>query len=297
MSIKCEICEGNFHQIYQGEIRNGSYLNNRTSSVIYECPDCKNQRLREEDCIPEEYYQTGEYREYMQQSLENQKALKEQEDLVDYTLQAVVPHSLKNKNILDIGCGAGALLNRLKNITLSQIGIEPCRPYFEALTKDGFKIYSNLSDMIKDKAPIADYAFSIAVIEHVKNPVEFLKEIKKLIKPDGGRLMISTPNRNDILMTVLKEKFASFFYRTQHRWYFNEHSLSNCAKLAGFKVNRVRYIHKYGLSNTLFWLRDGKPKGKLVMEGVNDIQDKKWQALLEESKQSDYIYMELLINS
>ena len=33
------------------------------------------------------------------------------------------------------------------------------------------------------------------------------------------------------------------------------------------------------------------------MKGINDNHDKKWRALLEESKQSDYIYMELEIET
>ena len=297
MSFKCEICEGHYHQIYEGPIRDGAYGGIKASSVIYECSDCKVQRLREEDCIPDVFYQTGEYREFLKQSLESKKAMKEQEELQDYTLEVLAPHSLKDSNILDIGCGAGTLLNRLKNITLNQIGIEPCLPYYESLTRKGFKIYPSLKEAIKDQAPVADFGFSIAVIEHVKNPVEFLKQIKKLINPDGGKLVISTPNRNDILMNILKEKILSFFYRTQHRWYFDEYSLNKCIRLAGFKVNRLRYIHKYGLSNTLFWLRDGKPNGRLAMKGINDNHDKKWRALLEESKQSDYIYMELEIET
>ena len=211
MSFKCEICEGHFHQIYEGPIRDGAYGGIKTSSVIYECSDCKVQRLREEDCIPDEFYQTGKYREFLKQSLESKKAMKEQEELQDYTLEVLAPHSLKDLNILDIGCGAGTLLNRLKNITLNQIGIEPCLPYYESLTRKGFKIYPSLKEAIKDQAPVADFGFSIAVIEHVKNPVEFLKQIKKLINPDGGKLVISTPNRNDILMNIIKEKIFKFF--------------------------------------------------------------------------------------
>ena len=81
-----------------------------------------------------------------------------------------------------------------------------CGPYLQSLTNRGYKIYSSASEAIEDNKEMIDYGFSIQVIEHVKNPLEFLKEIRKLIKP-GGRLLISTPNRNDILMTLLKDQF------------------------------------------------------------------------------------------
>ena len=290
----CEICGGEYSTIYTGNIRDGAYGGVKNSAVIYECTDCKVQRLREEDCIPDEFYETGQYRERLEESLESQKAVVEQDEMQHYTLQAFFPESLRGANILDVGCGAGSLLDMLKNISLSQIGVEPCVPYLESLTKHGYKIYSSVSEAIEDKKGMIDYGFSIQVIEHVKNPIEFLKEIRKLIKP-GGRLLISTPNRNDILMTLLKDKFYQFFYRTQHRWYFDEASLTKCAQSAGFSVSSVRFIHRYGMANTLYWLRDGKPKGKLAMDGIDDMQDAFWKASLEKNKQSDNIYMELIV--
>ena len=297
MFDKCEICKGSYNKIYEGDIRDGVYGKIRNSSVVYECSECKVQRLREADCIPNEFYETGEYRKILEQSLKSEKALQEQDELQHYTLKAIFPKSLRNSNIADVGCGAGSLLDMLKNISHSQIGIEPCTPYLESLNKRGYKIYKSISEAIKDKNEMIDYAFAIQVIEHVQNPVEFLKEIKGLLKPKTGKLLISTPNKNDILMNLLKEKFYRFFYRTQHRWYFNEFSLVRCAQIAGFKVNRVIHIHRYGLSNTLFWLRDGKPKGNLVMEGIDNIQDNIWRSSLENNKKSDNIYIELLINN
>ena len=291
----CEICGGEYSTIYTGNIRDGAYGGVKNSAVIYECTDCNVQRLREEDCIPDEFYETGHYRELLEESLDSQKAVVEQDEMQHYTMQAFFPESLRGANILDIGCGSGSLLDMLKNISLSQIGVEPCGPYLQSLTKRGYKIYSSASEAIEDNKGMIDYGFSIQVIEHVKNPIEFLKEIRKLIKP-GGRLLISTPNRNDILMTLLKDKFYQFFYRTQHRWYFDEASLSKCAQSAGFRVSSVRFIHRYGMANTLYWLRDGKPKGKLVMDGIDDMQDAFWKASLEKNKQSDNIYMELIVD-
>ena len=290
----CEICGGEFSTIYTGNIRDGAYGGVKSSAVIYECTNCKVQRLREEDCIPDEFYETGQYRERLEESLESQKAVVEQDEMQHYTMQAFFPESLRGANILDVGCGAGSLLDMLKNISLSQVGVEPCSPYLESLSKHGYKIYSSVSEAIKDKKGMIDYGFSIQVIEHVKNPIEFLKEIRKLIKP-GGRLLISTPNRNDILMTLLKDKFYQFFYRTQHRWYFDEASLTKCAQSAGFSVSSVRFIHRYGMANTLYWLRDGKPKGKLAMDSIDNMQDSFWKASLEKNKQSDNIYMELIV--
>ena len=293
MNIKCEICDGKFNVIYSGPIRDGAYGGCKKNAIVYECSSCKVQRLREKDCIPEEFYETGQYRELLEESLESNSAVSEQDMMQHFTLKVLYPTSLRDAKILDVGCGAGSLLDMLSNVSSSQIGIEPCGPYLEALTKRGHKVYPSVSKAIEDQVEMVDYGFSIQVIEHVKNPIEFLKDIRKLIKP-GGRLLISTPNREDILMTLLKEKFYQFFYRTQHRWYFDENSLIKCAELSGFNVRKVSFIHRYGLANTLHWLRDGEPKGMLGMESIDELQNAFWKASLEKNKQSDNIYIELM---
>ena len=254
------------------------------------------QRLREKDCIPDEFYETGQYRQQLKESLEGNSSVLEQDEMQFYTLKALFPKSLRDKSVLDVGCGAGSLLDMVKNISSDQLGIEPCEPYLESLLKRGYNGYPSLAEAIKKEKETIDYAFTIQVIEHVKNPVEFLEQIKKLIKPNG-RVLVSTPNRNDILMTMLKDKFYKFFYRTQHRWYFNEDSLTRCAKIAGFSVNKVSFIHRYGMANALYWLRDGVPKGKQPMEGVDDMQDAFWRASLEKNKPSDNLYIELVLPS
>ena len=96
-------------------------------------------------------------------------------------------------------------------------------------------------------------------------------------------------------MTLLQDKFYPFFYRTQHRWYFNEKSLTMCAELAGFNVDKINFVHRYGMANALHWLRDKKPKGSQAMDGIDSIADSLWKAYLENSKQSDNLYMELSV--
>ena len=104
---------------------------------------------------------------------------------------------------------------------------------------------------------------STQVIEHVSNPREFLNDIGRLLAP-GGIVVVSTPNRRDILMELLPDDFLQFFYRTQHRWMFDAESLSNCAASAGLIVQEIRHVHRYGIANTMHWLNEKKPKGRDV---------------------------------
>ena len=72
----CEICDDNNWKIsYEGSIRDGAYGGCIDNALICECASCGVQRLREEDCIPSSYYESGEYRKKLKQSLDSDKAL------------------------------------------------------------------------------------------------------------------------------------------------------------------------------------------------------------------------------
>ena len=182
----CEICNGELKVKYLGSIRDGSYGNSLDDAVILECQQCNVQRLKEEYCIPDSYYESGAYREILNQSLETNKAIYEQNEIQKYTFNEIPLSKLKDKVIMDVGCGAGSLLNMTKNISNKQIGVEPCQPYRDSLIAQGYEIFRDLTESNSHYHNTVDYAFSIQVIEHVSNPREFLEEIKSLIKPGGS---------------------------------------------------------------------------------------------------------------
>jgi len=289
-NYSCEICNSDdWEIIYKGKIRDGSFGKYKEKTSIAECNVCGVQRLNENDCLPPDYYSSGEYRKKLLQSLNNEKAVAEQDIIQKYMIKAIGGiEKLRNQCIIDVGCGAGSLLDMTSGITNSQIGVEPCQPYLNALQGKGYQVYPDLSSALKEKSQTIDWALSSQVIEHVKDPVYFLKEIFGLLKP-GGRALVSTPNRNDILNNLLPE-FREFFYRTQHRWYFDKPSLEYCAKKSGFEIVDIKHIHRYGMANALHWLRDNKPKGNLRLKEINEHADVLWSAYLQNTGQTDNIF-------
>ena len=96
-------------------------------------------------------------------------------------------------------------------------------------------------------------------------------------------------------MSLMPDDFPSFFYRTQHRWYFDANSLKFCAKSAGFEIAEMKYIHRYAMSNTLHWLRDKLPTGVKKIQGINALADNFWKGYLESTHQSDNLYIHLRV--
>ena len=113
----------------------------------------------------------------------------------------------------------------------------------------------------------------------------------------GGHVIIYLSNllaSDPLPRDLLPENFPAFFYRTQHRWYFNHNSLSYCFKNAAenkAELRSIRFAHTFGISNTLAWLREKCPKGNLRLEGINSVADKLWASYLESSRQTDTLYL------
>jgi len=292
----CEICNCNsWDLVFDGKIRDGVFEKFRENSKVYQCSNCAVQRLSEDDCIPSNYYESGDYRKKLKQSTNVKDVIHEHEMLNKFTFEALGLISIRNKNIVDIGCGSGHLLDAVSGPSNKQVGIEPCSTYLDSIINKGFEAYSSAKDCIdSSKENFFDLGFSIQVIEHVLNPRIFLEEVRRLLKP-GADLLISTPNRNDILMSILQHEFHSFFYRTQHRWYFDDKSIKHCAESAGFEVVDIKFIHRYGMANTLYWLRDKQPSGMKKIKGINSLADNLWTTYLNSTGQSDNLYIHLRV--
>ena len=208
---KCEICNSyDWKIIYSGPIRDGVFGKFKKNCNIAICCTCKVQRLEEKSCLNFEKYVDNFYRKKVGQEADISEYFNIHDKQNLFTQNYIWPYSLRDKVLLDVGSGGGSLLDSFKGITSKQIAVEPFENYHSSLKSRGIEVFENLKIINKNYNNKIDFAFSIQVIEHVKNPVMFLKEIKKLLK-FGGKLVVSTPNRNDILYAGKQKILCSFF--------------------------------------------------------------------------------------
>lgn len=286
----CEICVAeSWIEAYRGSIRDGAFGKHKDQAVIGRCGGCGVERLAEAFTKKDDFYQGPDYRAILEEPADAADLFEQHDMLQLQKLEQLWPESLRGKVIADVGCGAGSFLDHVRGLPARAIAIEPCRDYHDLLVSRGYEVYARAAEAAPPLRQV-DWAFSFSVIEHVGDPRAFLSEIRDLLKP-GGRLLISTPNRLDVLMSLLPDAYPSFFYRVVHRWYFDSNSLAGCAERAGLKVLDVRCVHRFGLSNALIWLRDRQPRGRAKLPYVSSpLFDAMWVRGLEAEGVGDYLY-------
>ena len=102
---------------------------------------------------------------------------------------------LEGKRILDIGCGVGAFVRRLREFSPEVYGTDIDRDSVLRGTEEGLP---NLGLAVGEHMPFKDGTFDVIllheVLEHVSNDVDTLREAKRLLAP-GGKVIVFCPNR------------------------------------------------------------------------------------------------------
>jgi 2-polyprenyl-3-methyl-5-hydroxy-6-metoxy-1,4-benzoquinol methylase len=211
----------------------------------------------------------------------------------DEGLHGLWPKNIGGKTVADIGAASGGFLDQIRDLDAPParvVAIEPADALRPDLRARGYSTFAYAEDAVEEFGGAVDLACTFNVIEHVPDPVKFLADIAALLTPTG-RLLLSTPNRDDSLMDLAPTAYPAFFYRAAHRWYFDADALAGCAAQAGLKVAQVRYVQRYGLANALVWMRDGKPSQNDSLPGLRDPKlDQSWRDNLAHRGVADRLY-------
>lgn len=138
--------------------------------------------------------------------------------------------NLRDKKILEVGCGDGNFLSILKERGCKVWGNEPSKSFREFALKQGFEV-DDLFVNEKYKNPNApfDAVVSREVMEHVPYPVDFLRNIRSVLK-SGGHVLIEVPNFEKALRDL---RYYDMF--PDHLSYFTRESLTAAMLISGFK--------------------------------------------------------------
>lgn len=283
---KCPICySSSLNVFYEGPIRKGKFPSVEENQTIYKCENCTTRFQR---FVME--YESDTYRELTNGSNKLEK-LSFLSNELDNQLRFIDKENLEHKSIIDVGCATGFLLDYMKPLVAKTSAIEKNKQFLNFLSQSGHNTYNDFDTIDDEKF---DLVFCFNVIEHVDDAVEFVSNLYKILKP-GGELIIETPNARDYLIDLLGNDFNSFFYRVQHRYYFDEESLGEVLNRANIFDYDFLYSQKYGLNNLFYWVKNKAPGKDIKFSFSNSLQES-FKRELEHNKASDHIIIKIRKN-
>lgn len=167
----------------------------------------------------------------------------------DYVNPCIMKFAPKNKLVLDVGCGTGALGRELKKngnavygIEISDKSIEISRSCLDKV----FKIDLESEQILPFKENEFDVIIFGDVLEHLRDPLSVLKSFKKYLKK-SGRMIISLPNIANwaIRLQLLSGKFeytSEGILDDTHVRFFTLKTAKDLIRGAGLRIEHIEAV-------------------------------------------------------
>ncbi len=156
--------------------------------------------------------------------------------------------TLVGKKVLDYGCGIGNFLEIARDGGVAEaMGIELNDRAREWASNKGFRVEKGIDDY---ESGIFDLVYMNDVIEHLRDPVASLKEIDRLLAPNGT-IFVITINVGGLKARLLKEKWDMIVEAT-HLYYYDRKSLRRTLVEAGYThIHEERFFVDFSHHNSL----------------------------------------------
>jgi SAM-dependent methyltransferase len=142
------------------------------------------------------------------------------------------------RKLLDVGCGSGGFLSRMRELGWDASGIDVDRAAV-AIARSRYGVdaqYGTAADLVAQGRRF-DVVAANHVIEHVVDPVRFLVHCRQLLRGEG-RVILVTPNAQ----SFGHRRFGQYWRGLEvprHLWVFTPDALGRCAQRAGLAQSAV----------------------------------------------------------
>jgi hypothetical protein len=151
------------------------------------------------------------------------------EDFLAFIYRAISRQNLSDLKVLEIGCGNGYLLKRMRDSGAEVLGVEPGEHGQSGSEKWGVPIVHGTFPTPEIEG-LFDLVVAFAVLEHIENPQTFLSQIKANLKPNGI-VVIAVPDEGPY---IDNGDISTLFH--EHWSFFDEITLLTTSQLAGYNT-------------------------------------------------------------
>jgi SAM-dependent methyltransferase len=153
---------------------------------------------------------------------------------------------LTGGDLLEVGCSYGFLLDEARGFFQSRTGIELSHEGVVLASARADRVYEGGLEQLPPGKKF-DCIIATHVIEHVYEPLTFLRELASHTKPDG-KIVLATPDMGGILRKVMGHRWPSFKI-PEHILYFDAATLSAMMRKAGLTdLHSLPYPHAFPLA-------------------------------------------------
>ncbi len=250
---KCYLCGSIEFNKRPGSVRDNPELG------VLECVSCGLVFLSSFGHVKNGFYESSEMHG---KKIPDTKAWLKETDVDDQRRFQYLKSVLPNCKLLDFGCGAGGFLLRAREKAAAAFGIELESQLKNHFQNNNLTVFKSLSDTPENISKEGyDIITMFHVLEHLSDPKLVLSELSKMLT-ENGRIIVEVPNANDALLTLYNnEPFSNFTYWSCHLFLYTMKTLQMLFDQVNLKVNYIKQIQRYPLSNHLYWLANGKPGG------------------------------------
>jgi len=167
---------------------------------------------------------------------------------------------IKGKKLLELGSGCCGFLELCSAVATKTVGIEPEKRVLTEYSKNtNYDLFGSLEDI--DEHDKFDIIVMFHVIEHLEDPIKYLKNLVRFLNPNG-RIIVECPNVNDALLNLFHVKaFSEAYFWSQHLYYFSRNDIKRLTQQAGLSISREILCQRYGYENHLHWILSGRGGG------------------------------------
>jgi SAM-dependent methyltransferase len=233
----CPLCNQHTSSLFDQRDFRGFQVVNRlclNCGLVYQSP-----RMNENEL--DSFYQNEYRRVYQGSEKPVQKDIYIQTKRSDFLIRVLREFGVENiDRYLDIGCSAGVLLKRVGDeFGCQRIGIEPGEAYRSYAEERGLEVYLTLDELKGSSKLPFDLISMVHVLEHLPDPVEYLKGLKDDWLNEDGVLLIEVPNI-----------YAHDSFEIAHLVSFSQFTLEETLNRAGYAVKGL--------------LKHGQPRSNMI---------------------------------
>lgn len=155
---------------------------------------------------------------------------------LDRLASSLAVHRRTNR-CLDVGCGAGAILEALKRNGWEAEGTELSATAADRLEGRGFRIHRGPIEELDLPRDAFDVVVLSEVVEHLRDPAAALRKLVPALRR-GGIVYLTTPNFQSLSRRLLGARWRVVAV-PEHLYYFSPRALGGMLRAVGLQPLRV----------------------------------------------------------